>query len=164
MRVNFLICAGIIVLLLLCISAPLTGVGVLSYRIHNSRCTIEAIGHRNCYEQKAQITLEQYITINGNRSAFIHCGPVLHCETSPCEIGVEIGKQYWCYLYNDNGLYKLDRFVEVNFTRILWLCICLVIFCFVVRGGVIFFNYVLPETPMFKSSSMYAEIPIDDKL
>ena len=130
------------------IGIPLIGIGLLSSQIHNSKCIIESIGHRNCYEQKAQIILEQYITINGNKSAFIYCGPVLQCETSPCDIKVAIGLQYWCYSYNDNGLYQLTEFSETNGLRLYWICICALILVIVIIASIIFFFKILPTTPI----------------
>jgi hypothetical protein len=152
------------VIFFICIALPLTGVGILSYRIDSSECTIESIGHRNCYEQKAQIILEQYIGIDGNRSAFIYCGPVLHCEISPCNIKVAVGLQYWCYQYNNDNLYKLTDFGETNGRRVGGIILCLIVVVLIMIGGCVFFCKVLPTTPIFDKHKTYSSIDDDSEI
>ncbi len=116
-------------------------IGFLSYRVNTSKCTIEGIINRNCYESKGKLILEQYVIINDNMTAFIYCGPVINCLTSPCDIDVIIGNQYWCDLYNGNNLYRLGTFAHINIMNVLGIVfLCIMTLFFLITSFILYIN------------------------
>jgi len=65
-------------------------------------CTITAVLDRKCYERYGHYYLDQFVQINGNGNAYIECGKVINCDTSPCNFEFSIGDSYFCSLTKDN--------------------------------------------------------------
>jgi hypothetical protein len=85
----------------------ITGLVILSYYTYESKCIVESIENRGCYEARGHYMLEQYVMVNKNRRAFHLCGPVINCETSPCDININVGDEYYCHWYNEQ-LYNIQ--------------------------------------------------------
>jgi uncharacterized protein YneF (UPF0154 family) len=95
-----------------------------------STCVIEEYTNRHCYEANAKIMLEQYFKIDGNRTGFVLCGPVLNCLTSPCSIGITVGDSYNCILFRDD-VYWINMLGEYPIYICLTILLCLVSFILV---------------------------------
>lgn len=122
--------AGIIALLVV-----IGGLGTALYFTINymlttyGMCVIEEFTNRNCYEQQGRIYMEQYFAIDNNRIAFVNCGPVADCLTSPCNKNIYVNVSYECKLYSEN-LYALF-YNPVGFGFIAAL-ICILILAFII--------------------------------
>src|SRR5918996_1440780 len=68
----------------------------------------------NCYESDAKLYLEIYYKLRDNNTAFINCGPVRNCDTSPCKYDIIMGNNYYCQNYERNqirlSIYKYQQY------------------------------------------------------
>ncbi len=92
-----LVCA---VALLAAIGGLCTGIYFSVKGIHDSTCKVIEFGHRNCFESKGHLFMDQYFAIDNNRTAFVSCGPVLDCQTSPCDRPIHVNNSYRCEPYS----------------------------------------------------------------
>jgi len=117
-KINHCTLISTFICLFLTISFAIT-IGVLAWHVdHPPICTVAKMENRNCYENQGEIYMEQYVTIIGNNTAFIKCGKVIACDTSPCAKDVHIGGMYSCTIYRDN-LYQLSSDYEFIYILII---------------------------------------------
>lgn len=118
-----------IVLVLLIGMGLIIGNVYLIKSVISKKCIVtELTTKRYCYENSAKIWLEQYLIISDNKTAFVLCGPVINCQTSPCNFPIVIGEEYWCYKIGDiTRLYGKLEGPGLEIFGIIIICILLII-------------------------------------
>ena len=101
---------------------------LLVYVFLRTNChTLMSIDQRICTESQAKLYLEFEVTLSGNITALANCGPVLHCDTSPCNYPYIIGQSY----YSFGNFYLQDCYFNSVTILLAWLgCVVTVIVWF----------------------------------
>ena len=66
-----------------------------NYKTAPNYYTLTSIGDKVCYENFGKLYLKHNVVLDNKIKAQADCGPVLYCNTSPCNYNYVVGNSYY---------------------------------------------------------------------